>query len=215
MTAADAFESEFGLTLCTPSELPPEVEGRVENWRPGGITTLARSLALIPANRDTVLRAVRGTRVCVVRDLEFVGVPHDATATEFFSDPVTELVSLDLHIFDPARWEHDLGVPLLAACLVEELGHIFDGRLERSAFWELSSAGTAWLDVEFSASGVLRPFAIPNRRASSDMAYVIEEDWASALMWYVFRSSALRAISPARYRFMRQVFSVPLPLRPK
>ena len=109
MTAADAFESEFGLTLSTPSELPPEVEGRVENWRPGGITTLARSLALIPANRDTVLRAVRGTRVCVVRDLEFVGVPHDATATEFFSDPVTELVSLDLHIFDPARWEHDLG----------------------------------------------------------------------------------------------------------
>lgn len=195
--------------MVMPAELPPYVSGTVQEWELGRILRLWRCLARVPRKRRALIQAARASRVCLVRGLAFCGIPHDGTATEFQGDATTELISLDLNLFDHPSKEVDLGVPLLVARMMEEAAHVWDFRLERSSLWELSSAGAWWL-VECDELGPL-PFPIPNRKAAHDKDYIVAEDWASSVLWFVFRPAALARVSPGRSGFVQRVFAAPLP----
>src|SRR5262249_45183854 len=89
--------------------------------------------------------------------------------------------------------------------LVEEIAHILDDRLyvERSPF---SSAGAHWSDSEYDRSGRIRPFNIPNRKQCSDPCDQSAEDWASVLVWFLYKPGHLRLICRPRFLFMERLF---------
>jgi hypothetical protein len=88
------------------------------------------------------------------------------------------------------------------ACLLEEVVHVWDFRLE-AAGSPFASAGVEWLRVECTPQGRIRPFAIPNRKDYDRIA----EDWASAILWYVWQPDELRRRSPGRHAFVERLFA--------
>lgn len=127
------------------------------------------------------------------------------------SDP--KWIGLDVSLLDPRcnerspplLYEIYLGVPSLDAILVHEMAHVWDYRLE-AAGSPYSSAGAEWRTVEFDPRGRIRPFTIPTRRLCHDPHEQSAEDWAEAVVWFVFRPGDLAPYDRARYDFVERLF---------
>ena len=54
-----------------------------------------------------------------------------------------------------------------------------------------------------STTGLPRAFPIPRPKGYDSQ----EEDWASAVVWYVLRPAVLRGYSQPHYEFVRELFT--------
>ena len=141
--------------------------------------------------------------------LQVNGIAHHGIAYE---KGTQRWLGLDRSLFDRETYDDDFKVPRLRAVLLEEIVHVWDYSLE-SRHSPYASSGTGvtgsrWREVECSATGSPRPFAIRNRKPDNR----IVEDWASAVLWYVFRPDHLKAKSRSRHDFAAELFRTELGL---
>jgi hypothetical protein len=193
------FPGYGGIELDFPSAYWTKVCGKVVPFGEDELDLLKG--ALFGPDRQWLIRAAGKFYLFLAEDLaiklEGEGgssrvVPVEATATE---DPRTLLrwVGLNRSLFElPPAPEFYLAVPLLHAGLMEEIAHVLDYRLEadKSPWW---SGGGEWLEIEAE-----HPFDVENRKEYDQTA----EDWASAVIWSVFRPDQLADVSPERYDFV-------------
>lgn len=207
---ARLFRWRWGMDLTLPSALHPYVEGGVLSWQENWLQQLEQALARLPR---VVIKAARVRYVFVAHGLQMDGRPHEGVAYEFqdkslpacmaLSDP--RWIGLDASLLTHHLDETDLRVPLLDARLLEEIAHVWDFRLEAVGS-PYSSAGAEWRKVEFDQEGRRKPFNIPNRRMYASMEEQNAEDWAAAVVWYVFQHDQLRRRAPEHDEFVEQLF---------
>lgn len=170
----------------------------------------------------------------VARHLRRNGSPHEGVAYEFrdTSDRVCiklsapKWIGLNVSLFtnlyyvtEPDLYvtEPDLQVPLLDAILLEEIAHLWDYRLEEegtpyySIDWT-GRVGPEWKRVAYDAIDRPKPFNIPNRRTYASTEEQNAEDWAAAVVWYVFQRDGLRRRAQEHYEFVERLFQRCLPL---
>jgi hypothetical protein len=128
-------------------------------------------------------------------------------AYEFQDQPEPKWIGLNVSLFTDQRdkIEEDLQALLLDARLLEEIVHVWDYRLE-AAGSPYSSAGVEWLGVEFDERERRKPFNIPNRRNYASAEDQNAEDWAAAVVWYVFQREGLRERAPEHCEFVERLF---------
>lgn len=203
------FRWRWGIGLTLPSVLRSEVEGQVLCWEEDWIQQLEQALTQLPR---AVLKAAKVRYLFVARDLQRYGQPHEGVAYEFTDASDPKWIGLNVALFTPdLLHETELGVPLLHAILAEEIAHVWDYRLEdeRSPY---SSIGAEWRRVEFDpTTGRIRPFNIPNRRPYRDPDEQSAEDWAAAVVWFIFKPGDLSLYDRDRYDFVEQLFRRCLP----
>jgi len=185
---------------------------------------------------DEVLRGIpRGLiaaawvhHLFVAEDLENLGLPHDGVTyctserklrtAGTFVPPFDRLVrkrllwiGLDSTLFTAPFREVDLQVSNLHARVLEELAHAWDYRLlcRRSP---CSSGGSLWKrSIGLDRSGKLASFPISDRKSythvTDPIAEGLAEDWASAVVWFIYRPNDLRRISRPHHDFARALFS--------
>jgi hypothetical protein len=193
------FRWQWRIGLSLPSELRQcvaEVAGsscEVLAWQEGWIERLEQALSRLPR----ALVDAAGVRyVFVAEDLRDRGAPRAGVAYELLDAPEPKWVGFDASLFQHEEDEPFLQAPLLDVVPAEEFAHVWDYRLE-AARSPYSSAGDDWQKIERDY-----PFDIPNRK-SYDLA---AEDWASAVVWYLFQREELQRISPERDAFVARLF---------
>jgi hypothetical protein len=169
-------------------------------WTDDQVQRLWQALESVPP----ALITTAGVRyIFTAQNLQRFGVFYDGLAYEFADVDEPKWVSLHVDLFTaPGEQEPSLGVPWLTACLLEEVVHVWDFRLEVAGS-PYASSGVEWLRVECTPQGRIRPFAIPNRKDYDRIA----EDWASAVLWYVWQPDELRRCSPQRHAFVERLFA--------
>jgi hypothetical protein len=168
-------------------------------WTDAQVQRLWQALETVP---QALITAAGVRYLFAARELQRFGVPYDGLAYEFADRDEPKWVGLNAALFtQPEEQEPFLGVPWFTACLLEECVHVWDFRLE-AAGSPFTSTGVEWLRVEFTPQGRIRPFAIPNRKDYDCLA----EDWASAVLWYVWQPDELRRRSPERHAFVTHLF---------
>jgi hypothetical protein len=100
--------------------------------------------------------------------------------------------------------EPDLQVLLPDARLLEEIAHIWDYQLA-AAGSPYSSAGVEWL-AKFDNREGRKLFDIRNRRIYDSAEDQNAEDWAAAVVWYVFQREGLRERAPEHCEFVERLF---------
>ena len=164
---------------------------------------------------ETLTKRAAVDRLFVARRLQFDG--NDCDGIAYVMRNGSRSIGLDTSLFDNERLEPYLRVPRIRAILAEEIAHALDYALEAagSPYFSLAADGTLgpkWRAVECDATGRPRPFPIPNRKppytkdGSRTNMITIEEDWASAVLWYLFRRSRFESLDPQRYAFVDDVF---------
>jgi hypothetical protein len=211
------FKWRWGIELRLPRTLHRYVEGRVLPWEADRIQRLEDALAQLP---KPVVKAAKVKYLFVAEDLRRDKRPHDGVAYEFFdksapgclelSDPKWVGLHVSLFTDQSGDIEPNLQSPLLETLLTEELAHVWDYRLEEEGS-RYASANVAWHNVAFNPSGIRRPFNIPNRRIYASPEEQNAEDWAAAVVWYIFRPDVLRRRARAHYEFVEQLFRRCLP----
>jgi hypothetical protein len=222
MTPKD-FQKKWDIGLELFPVFRGEVEGTIVPWQtdPNWIAALDRALETVP--RHLLQKACVNT-VIVVEGLEVGGRLAEAANSVY--DPAWEpagarpvhprrisWVAIDRKLFDGPASEAFLRIPFLDSRVHEEIAHAWDFALEDRASRlcsNVSFPGSAWKSVAVLADGHLAPFAIPNRKSFKD-GYTAEElsaeDWASAILWYVFRKDELlRTWSRPHHDFVEQLF---------
>jgi hypothetical protein len=203
------------------------VEGQVLSWQEDWIHQLEQTFTCVPKATEQVLphlfkamiNAAAVRYLFVADELQCGGQQFDGVAYEFKSESKFDLVCfalsnpkwIGLEVSLLTNWRDEtepfIHVPLLDACLLEEIAHVWDYRLEEAGS-PYSSAGVEWLKVECDKKGNPKPFKIPNRKPYD----LIVEDWASAVIWYVFKRDELARRSPDRCEFVERLFKECLPL---
>ena len=195
-------EQQWGISLNLPAELGQHVEGQVLPWTETQLQQLEGALARLP---QALIGAAQVSYMCVARDLQRGELPHDGVAYEFRDRPEPKWIGLDVALFVDQRDEPDLRVSLFVARLLEEIAHVWDYRLQ-AAGSPYSSVGVEWLKIEFDRKGRRKPFLIPNRRMYACADEQDAEDWAAALVWYVFQPDRLRRRAPEHAEFVARLF---------
>lgn len=192
------FYQRWGIELRLPPELRTHVQGHVVEWTGTQVGQLYRALVHLPAS---LIYEAMVHYIFVDQHLQCDGIPHEGIAYEFEDQDEPKWVGLHTALFTQGEQEPYLGVPLLWARLLEEMVHVWDFRLV-AAGEPYASAGVEWLRVECDEEGRPRPFNIPNRKEYD----LIAEDWASAILWYVWQPDELQRRSPERYAFVVRLF---------
>jgi hypothetical protein len=152
---------------------------------------------------ETLIQAAGVQYIFIARDLHRYGVEYDGLAYDFPTQAEPKWVGLDVRLFDQSDMQEPyLGVRLLHARLLEEIVHVWDYRL-MAAEPLYASAGDAWRQVECDAAGKPKPFDVPNRKDYD----LIAEDWALAVLWYLWRRDELQQCSPERHTFVERLFA--------
>lgn len=194
------FHQRWGIELNLPRALHTYVEGQVLQWRNNQIQQLASALEAL---RHDLIRTAAVRYIFAAQDLRNGSVPHHGIAYELVDQDELKWVGLHAALFAQQRDEREsyLQVSLLQAVLLEEIVHVWDYRLE-AAGSPYASSSVEWLRVECDLQGRPRPFNIPNRKDYD----LIAEDWASAILWYVWQPNELRWRSPERCAFVERLF---------
>lgn len=196
------FSQRWGMQLSLPAELRAHVEGHIVEWTARQVQEVETALAHLP---DWLIRAASVCYLFVDEDLHLGGHSQHGVAYDLDADE-PKWIGLHTALFTQQEQEPWLGVPLLWARLFEEIVHVWDYRLE-AAGSRYASANVDWLQVECDDTGHPRPFAIPNRKDYD----LIAEDWALALLWYVWQPDALQRCSPERYAFVARLWQENVP----
>jgi len=197
------FRWRWGIRLNLPPEPRSYIEGDVLPWQVSHLRQLELALRHLPRK---LIRAARVSYLFFARDLRDNGIVHEGVAYEFTDRPDPKWIGLNVSLFTSSLHETDLRVPMLFACLLEEMVHVWDFRLEAEGS-PYSSAGSEWVRVECDANDDPNPFNIPNRKNYN----LVAEDWASVIVWFVFQPDELRRISPERSEFVERLFRECLP----
>ena len=222
MTPGD-FEKKWEIGLTLPAEFHFAVEGKIVPWHtdPNWVKTLDGALETVPRR---VIERAGVNFVIVVDGLEVGG--RTAEAANSVYDPAWEppgarplrprrvtWVAINRELFDSAASEAFLRIPFLNSRLHEEVAHAWDSALEVRASRLCSNValpGSVWRSVAILADGRLAPFGIPNRKSVADGytgAELIAEDWASAVLWFIFRKDELlRKWSRPHHDFVEKLF---------
>jgi hypothetical protein len=118
--------------------------------------------------------------------------------------PLTWVV-LNRSLFDASADELLLRVPLLDARACEEVAHAWDAALEARGSRLCSNyllPGSAWKPLASLPGKKPAQFPVPNRKDYN----LNPEDWALAVVWYVFRKIALHNISRPHHDFVESLF---------
>jgi hypothetical protein len=196
------------------------VHSRIVPWTPDWLESVHRGLEGMPRR---LVNAARVHSLFVADGLMNEGDPADAvtyctSARKLirYGIPATWMdrairkrllwVGLNRSLFDDPTSEPYLRVPMLDSRLAEEFAHAWDYRLEcrRSPF---SSAGSLW-GRHFAPI----PINVPNRKDYSHLSDSVSkqraEDWASAVIWFIYRPEYLRRKSRPHHDFARALLSV-------
>jgi hypothetical protein len=224
MTPGD-FENHWEIGLTLPAVFRSDVEGTVVPWHtdPNWLRALDCALGTVP--RRVIERACVNV-VIVVDGLEVGGRPAEAANSVY--DPAWEppearpvhprrltWVAINRRLFDSPASEAFLRIPFLNSRVHEEVAHAWDSVLEGRASRLCSSVslpGSVWKSAAICADGSLAPFDIPNRKSLDDgytVAELFAEDWASAVLWYIFRKDELlNKWSRPHHDFVEQLFHI-------
>jgi len=210
--ALEQFRKKWGIDLNLPSALRDDVEGEVLQWQEDWIECLEQALDGLP---KAFIKAAGVRYMFVADDLRYGEQPHDGVAKDFsdksdsrcieLSDPKWIGLNVSLFTAQHDEIEPDLQITLLDARLLEEIAHLWDYRLEEEGS-RYCSVGVEWLRVEFNRRGRRKPFNIPNRRIYASSEEQNAEDWAAAVVWYVFQPDRLRRRAKEHYEFVDQLF---------
>jgi hypothetical protein len=202
----EQFKQKWNVNLTLSPLLPQGITGKVLPWEEDWLRQLDEALNRLPRK---MINAAGVECMFVAKNLRRAGGrPLDGVSH-------LQQIGLDASLFRQPQDDPDLRVPLLDTTLLEEMAHAWDRRLRREGSPD-SSEGVKWLDVEcdsilYDAAGnpsyLLKPFHIPNRKDYD----LISEDWASALVWFVFQPEELKQISIERYEFVKELFEKCLP----
>jgi hypothetical protein len=222
MMTPEDFQTKWEIGLQLAPVFKDYVEGTIVPWHtnPNWLATLDGALQTVPRR---LIERSHVNVVIVVDGLEVGRRPAEAANSVY--DPGAEggplpgqprritWVALNRELFNSAAPEAFLRIPFLNARLHEEVAHAWDFALEDRASRLCSNVtlgGSIWKSVAILADGRLAPFGIPNRKSVADGytdSELIAEDWASAVLWYIFRKDELlRKWSRPHHDFVEKLF---------
>jgi hypothetical protein len=208
------FEKRWKLRLSLPAVLHGYVDGKILPWSKvsGAIDGLDRTLKALP---EKLIERAKIGAVLLVDDLMVLGQPADGACSDFDpsrlkgSRPLIPnrltWIALNRSLFDAPADELYLRVPLLDARACEEVAHAWDTELEYRASRLCSVPGlpgSAWKPLASVPGKKPAEFPVPNRKDYN----LNEEDWALAVVWYIFHKIALHNMSRPHHDFVELLF---------
>lgn len=206
------FQQLWGIDLVLPCKLCFYIKGIAILWKDDWINRLNKILTKLPRE---LIEAAGVRYLFVAENLQRECLLHDGIAYEFISKSEPKWIGLNVSLFEQhGEKEPDLQICLLKARLLEEIMHLWDYRLEESGS-PYCSTGVEWL-IEFDPKiGKQTQFNVPNRRIFVSDEEQNAEDWALAIVWYIFQPDELRRRSINHYKFVCRLFKRCFPCNSK